>query len=75
MTHHKNARLTFAGRRILVSRIIHEGLPVREADSASLPVQEVSAGAEVAGHPAQDHAALYPEGEREGGALHPHPAE
>ena len=34
MNHHKNARLTFAGRRILVSRIIHEGLPVREAARA-----------------------------------------
>ena len=34
MNHHKNARLTFAGRRILVSRIIHEGLPVREAAKA-----------------------------------------
>jgi len=31
---HKNARLTLAGRRILVSRIIHEGLPVREAAKA-----------------------------------------
>ncbi|WP_456476296.1 IS481 family transposase [Oceanithermus sp.] len=31
MNSHKNARLTFEGRRILVSRIIHEGLPVREA--------------------------------------------
>ena len=34
MNHHKNARLTFEGRRILVSRIIHEGLPVREAAKA-----------------------------------------
>ena len=35
MNHHENARLTFAGRRILVSRIIHEGLPpVREAAKA-----------------------------------------
>jgi len=31
---HKNARLTFEGRRILVFRIIHEGLPVREAAKA-----------------------------------------
>ncbi len=34
MNSHKNARLTFEGRRILVSRIIHEGLPVREAAKA-----------------------------------------
>jgi len=35
VNHHENARLTFAGRRILVSRIIHEGLPpVREAAKA-----------------------------------------
>ena len=34
MNHHKNARLTFEGRRVLVSRIIHEGLPVREAAKA-----------------------------------------
>ena len=34
MNHHKNARLTFEGRRILVFRIIHEGLPVREAAKA-----------------------------------------
>ena len=31
MNNHKNARLTYQARRILVSRIIHEGLPVREA--------------------------------------------
>jgi len=31
---HKNARLTYQGRRILVFRIIHEGLPVREAAKA-----------------------------------------
>ena len=30
MNSHKNARLTFEGRCILVSRIIHEGLPVRK---------------------------------------------
>ena len=34
MNHHENARLTFEGRRILVSRITHEGLPVREAAKA-----------------------------------------
>jgi len=34
VNHHKNARLTFEGRRILVSRIIHEGLPVREVAKA-----------------------------------------
>ena len=34
MNSHKNARLTFEGRRILVFRIIHEGLPVREAAGA-----------------------------------------
>ena len=34
MTHHKNARLTYQARRILVSRIIHEGLPVREVAKA-----------------------------------------
>ncbi|WP_456476515.1 IS481 family transposase [Oceanithermus sp.] len=34
MNHHKNARLTFEARRILVSRTIHEGLPVREAAKA-----------------------------------------
>ena len=34
MNSHKNARLTYQGRRILVSRIIHEGLPVREAAKA-----------------------------------------
>jgi len=31
---HKNARLTYQGRRILVFRMIHEGLPVREAARA-----------------------------------------
>ena len=31
---HKNARLTYEGRRILVFRIIHEKLPVREAAKA-----------------------------------------
>jgi len=31
---HKNARRTYQGRRILVSRMIHEGLPVREAARA-----------------------------------------
>ena len=31
---HKNARLTYQARRILVFRIIHEGLPVREAAKA-----------------------------------------
>ncbi len=34
MNSHKNARLTFEGRRILVHRIIHEGLPVREIAKA-----------------------------------------
>ncbi len=34
MNSHKNARLTYQGRRILVFRIIHEGLPVREAAKA-----------------------------------------
>ncbi len=34
MNSHKNARLTYQARRILVSRIIHEGLPVREAAKA-----------------------------------------
>ena len=34
MNSHKNARLTFEARRILVSRIIHEGLPVREVAKA-----------------------------------------
>ena len=34
MNSHKNARLTYEGRRILVFRIIHEGLPVREAAKA-----------------------------------------
>ncbi|HGY08552.1 MAG TPA: hypothetical protein ENK37_00630, partial [Oceanithermus profundus] len=31
---HKNARLTYQARRILVRRIIHEGLPVREVAKA-----------------------------------------
>jgi transposase len=31
---HKNARLTYQARRILVFRIIHEGLPVREVAGA-----------------------------------------
>jgi len=31
---HKNARLTYQGRRILMFRMIHEGLPVREAARA-----------------------------------------
>ena len=34
MNSHKNARLTYQARRILVHRIIHEGLPVREAAKA-----------------------------------------
>ena len=34
MNSHKNARLTYQGRRILVSRIIHEDLPVKEAAKA-----------------------------------------
>ena len=34
MNSHKNARLTYQGRRILVSRMIHEGLSVREAAKA-----------------------------------------
>ena len=34
MNIHKNARLTYQARRILVFRIIHEGLPVREAAKA-----------------------------------------
>ena len=34
MNSRKNARLTYQGRRILVSRMIHEGLPVREAAKA-----------------------------------------
>ncbi len=34
MKSHKNARLTYQGRRILVFRMIHEGLPVREAAKA-----------------------------------------
>ena len=31
MSSHKNARRTYQARRIPVSRLIHEGLPVREA--------------------------------------------
>ncbi len=34
MNSHKNARLTYQARRILVHRIIHEGLPIREAAKA-----------------------------------------
>ncbi|GEM_PF-6698597 len=34
MNSYKNAQLTFEGRGILVFRIIHEGLPVREAAKA-----------------------------------------
>ena len=34
MNSHKNARLTYQARRILVHRIIHEGLPVREVAKA-----------------------------------------
>ncbi len=34
MNPHKNARLTYQGRHILVFRIIHGGLPVREAAKA-----------------------------------------
>ena len=34
MNSHKNARLTYQGRRTLVLRTIHEELPVREAAKA-----------------------------------------
>ena len=44
MNSHKNARLTYQGRRILVSRMIREGLPVEEAAKAQeLPTRGSSA--------------------------------
>ncbi len=44
-------------------------------DNARVFQSKLPEGAAVAGYPAQDHAPLHPEGEREGRALHPHPLE